>query len=60
VEKCSEWSRFYLAEVSEADEISYNGYGVVNGRRNLVGGVHAEIEEVCRVAIWADGKGTLT
>ena len=44
VEKRSEWSRFYLAEVSEADEISYNGHGVVDERRNLVEGVHAEIE----------------
>ena len=60
MEKRSEWSRFYLAEVSEADEVSYNGHGIVDGRRNLVGGNHAEIEGVCRGTIGADGEETLT
>lgn len=59
MEKRSEWSRFYLAEVSEADEIPYNGHDVVDERRNLVEGVHAEIEGVCRGTIGADGEETL-
>lgn len=60
MEKRFEWSRFYLAEVSEADEIPYNRHGVVDERRDLVEGIHAEIEGVCRGTIGADGKGTLT
>ena len=60
MEKRSERSRFYLAEVPEADEISYNGHGVVDGRRNFVGGLHAEIEGVYRRTIGADGEKTLS
>ena len=59
MEKRSGRSRFYLAEVLEADEISYNGHDVVDERRNLVGGIHTEIEGVCGGTVRPDGEETL-
>lgn len=44
MEKRAGQNGFYLAAFSEADEVSYKGYDSVDGRRNFVGRVRAEIK----------------